>query len=53
MQVKSNGTYIEITFVKELYSLSVKIEKIIPMFLKPDLTFKKYLIVNFVDGEFW
>ncbi len=54
MQVKSKGTKIEITLAKELFSLGLRYRKNDPnVFGKPDLTFKKYKIAIFVDGEFW
>lgn len=52
--VKSSGSKIEILLAKRLWNLGYRYRKNNKtIFGKPDLTFKKYKIAIFADGEFW
>ncbi len=52
--VRSKGTNIENLLAKELWRRGFRYRKNNKtVFGKPDLTFKKYKIAIFVDGEFW
>lgn len=52
--VKSTGTQIEVTLAKALFALGLRYRKNNKsVFGKPDLTFKKYKLAIFIDGEFW
>lgn len=52
--VRSTGSKIEDKFAKALFALGLRYRKNDKsVFGKPDLTFKKYKIAVFVDGEFW
>ncbi|MFQ5688472.1 MAG: very short patch repair endonuclease, partial [Candidatus Scalindua sp.] len=52
--VKNKGSKIETILAKELWKKGFRYRKNNKtVFGKPDLTFKKYKIAVFVDGEFW
>ncbi len=52
--VKSKGSKIEVALAKALWEQGLRYRKNNKtVFGKPDLTFKKYKIAIFVDGEFW
>jgi len=52
--VRSAGSKIETILAKNLFALGLRYRKNDKtVFGKPDLTFKKYKIAIFVDGEFW
>ena len=52
--VKATGSKIEIALAKMLFARGYRYRKNDKtVFGKPDLTFKKYKIAVFVDGEFW
>jgi DNA mismatch endonuclease Vsr len=52
--VRSTGSKIEDKFAKALFALGLRYRKNDKSVLgKPDLTFKRYKIAVFVDGEFW
>ncbi len=52
--VKSTGSKIEVALAKALFSKGYRYRKNNKnVFGRPDLTFKKYKIAIFVDGEFW
>ncbi len=52
--IKSTGSKIEVALAKSLFSKGYRYRKNDKtVFGKPDLTFKKYKIAIFVDGEFW
>ncbi|MEC7755664.1 MAG: very short patch repair endonuclease [Bacteroidota bacterium] len=52
--VKSKGSKIETLLAKELWKRGYRYRKNNKsVYGKPDLTFKKYKIAIFVDGEFW
>lgn len=52
--VKGHGSKIEKMLAKELWSAGLRYRKNDKtIFGKPDLSFKKYKIAIFVDGEFW
>lgn len=52
--VKATGSKIEETLAKALFSKGYRYRKNDKtVYGKPDLTFKKYKIAIFVDGEFW
>lgn len=52
--VKSKGSKIETLLSQELWNKGYRYRKNNKsVFGKPDLTFKKYKIAIFVDGEFW
>lgn len=52
--VKSSGSKIEIKLLKELSRRKLRYRKNVKNIIgKPDVAFKKYKIVVFVDSEFW
>ena len=52
--VRSTGSKAEVLLAKKLYSLGYRYRKNDrTVFGKPDLTFKKFKLAIFVDGEFW
>lgn len=52
--VKASGSKIEIALAKTLFARGHRYRKNDKtVFGKPDLTFKKYKIAIFIDGEFW
>jgi DNA mismatch endonuclease (patch repair protein) len=52
--IKSTGTKAEITLSKALWQIGHRYRKNNKkIFGKPDLTFTKYKLAIFVDGEFW
>jgi len=52
--IRATGSKIEIALAKSLFALGLRYRKNDKtVFGKPDLTFKKYKIAIFVDGEFW
>jgi len=52
--VKSTGSKIEDKLAKSLFALGYRYRKNDKsVYGRPDLTFKKYKIAIFVDGEFW
>lgn len=52
--VKATGSAIEVALAKALYSKGLRYRKNDKnVYGKPDLSFRKYKIAVFVDGEFW
>ena len=52
--VRASGSKIETALAKALFARGLRYRKNDrTIFGKPDLTFKKYKIAVFVDGEFW
>lgn len=52
--VKATGTKIEVVLAKALFAKGYRYRKNDKtVFGKPDITFKKYKIAVFVDGDFW
>ena len=52
--VKATGSKIEVALAKLLFARGHRYRKNNPkVFGKPDITFSKYKIAIFVDGEFW
>lgn len=52
--VRASGSKIETTLAKALFAQGLRYRKNDrTVFGKPDLTFKKYKLAIFVDGEFW
>jgi DNA mismatch endonuclease, patch repair protein len=53
-QIKSKGTKPEILLKKALWNAGIRYKTPKkPLFGKPDISFKKYKLVIFVDGAFW
>jgi DNA mismatch endonuclease Vsr len=52
--VKSEGSKIEVILAKQLWNKGYRYRKNDKkVFGKPDLTFKRFKLVVFVDGDFW
>lgn len=52
--IKATGTKIEVSLAKSLFAKGYRYRKNDKtVFGKPDLTFRKYKIAIFIDGEFW
>ncbi len=53
-RIRSAGTKPEVLLKKALWNSGVRYRRPKkPLFGKPDLSFKKYKLVIFVDGSFW